>query len=312
MSDILTGQENLLNEPLHGIYIPTGLFFAGISITVYMSGENRLLYSLPLLLSFLAYRAYAAYSRKKSIYSDRWSPLELEDKTIVSKNTAIYRFKLKTSVETLDLPPGYHLLARAVVNGVEEIRPYHPISPRYAPGYFDLMIKSYTDGRVSKFFASLEPGKTVDFMGPTGKLNYHCNSSRAIGLVAGGSGITPILQILNEIVTTPEDLTQISLIYANETENDILLKDELDELAEKYPNFEINYVVHRPSSSWKGFRGYVTQEMMQKCLPSPSFDHRLFICGPPNMNNLILELANTIGWKFSGEEPDGNDQVFVF
>ncbi|CAR25477.1 hypothetical protein ZYGR_0A00380 [Zygosaccharomyces rouxii] len=311
MADVLVG-KNILDEPVHGIYIPTGLFLAGISITVYMSGENRLLYTLPVLFSFLAYRAYAAYSRKRSIYSDRWSPLELEDKTIVSKNTAIYRFKLNTSVETLNLPPGYHLMARAFINGTEEIRPYHPISPRYAPGYFDLMVKSYVDGKVSKFFAGLEPGKTVDFMGPVGKLNYYCNSSTAIGLVAGGSGITPILQVLNEIITTPEDVTKISLLYANETENDILLKDELDELVDKYPHFEVNYVVNRPSSNWKGLRGYVTKEMMQRCLPSPSVDHRLLICGPPDMNSLVLELANNIGWRFSGEESEGNDQVFVF
>ncbi|GAV56085.1 hypothetical protein ZYGR_0AZ02570 [Zygosaccharomyces rouxii] len=312
MTDVLTGQKNLLDEPLHGIYIPTGLFFAGISITVYMSGENRILYSLPVLFSFLAYRAYAAYSRRRSVYPDRWSPLELEDKTIVSKNTAIYRFKLKTSIETLDLPPGYHLLARAVIDGVEEVRPYHPISPRYAPGYFDLMVKSYSDGRVSKYFAGLEPGKTVDFTGPVGKLHYYCNNSKAIGLVAGGSGITPILQVLNEVVTTPEDVTKVSLIYANETENDILLKDELDELAEKYPHFEVNYVVNRPTGNWKGFRGYVSQEMLQKCLPAPAVDNRLFICGPSGMNDLVLELANKIGWRFSGEESDGNDQVFVF
>lgn len=312
MSDIVPVQKNLLDEPLHGIYIPTGLFFAGISITVYMSGENRILYSVPILLAFLAYRTYAAYSRRRSIYPDRWSPLELEDKTIVSKNTAIYRFKLRTSVESLDFAPGHHLLARTVIDGTDEIRPYNPISPRYASGYFDLMVKSYPDGKVSKFFAGLEPGKTVDFMGPVGKLNYYSNSSKEIGLVAGGSGITPMLQVLNDVVTTSEDLTKISLIYANETENDILLKDELDELAEKYPHFEVNYVVNRPSSNWKGVRGYVTKELMQKCLPLPSVDNRLFICGPSGMKNLVSELANDIGWRFSGEESEGNDQVFVF
>lgn len=311
MSEVLGG-KNLLDEPLHGIYIPTGLFFAGISIMVYMSGEKRLLFSLPILVSFLAYSVYVAYRRRRSVYPDRWTPLELEDKTVVSKNTAIYRFKLKTSVETLDLPPGYHLMVRVVIDGQEEIRCYHPISPRYAPGYFDLMIKSYVDGKVSKFLAGLETGETVEFMGPVGKLNYCSNSSSAIALVAGGSGITPILQVLNEIVTAPEDLTRVSLLYANETENDILLKDELDELAAKYPHFEINYMVSRPTSSWKGFRGHITQEMMQRCLPAPSSDHRLLICGPTGMNRRVLESANSIGWKFYGEESNGTDQVFVF
>lgn len=305
-------EPNILDNPLHGIYIPSGLLLAGIALTTYQSGELKILLVLPVALAFLLYRAYGAHKRRVSITPDAWSALELADQTVVSKNTAIYRFKLKTSFETLDLSPGRHLVVKIPIDGKDEIRFYTPISPRFAQGYFDLMVKSYTDGKVSKFFAGLSPGQTVDFRGPVGTFDYEANSSKVLGIVAGGSGITPILQVLNEIVTVPEDLTKVSLIYANETPNDILLKDELNEMAEKYPNFEVHYVVRQPNEKWEGAIGQVTEEMMRAYLPGPADDHRLLICGPEAMNKTVTQYAVNLGWKFTGQDCKGDDQVFVF
>lgn len=305
-------QPNVLDNPLHGIYIPSALLLAGIGVTTYQSGETRLLLVLPLALVFLLYRAYGAHQRRVSIRPDKWSALELEDQTVVSKNTAIYRFKLKTSFETLDLSPGRHLVVKIPIDGVDEIRFYTPISPRFAQGYFDLMVKSYADGKVSKYFAGLRPGQTVDFKGPVGNFNYQANASNALGIVAGGSGITPVLQILNEVITVPEDLTKISLIYANETPNDILLKEELDEMAAKYPHFEVHYIVRHPGEKWEGAIGQVSEEMMRAYLPGPADDHRLLICGPEAMNKTVTQFAVDLGWKFSGQDCKGDEQVFVF
>lgn len=311
MSDQLQ-EPNILDNPVHGIYIPSGLLIAGIALTTYLSGEKKILIVLPLFLSFILFKTYRAHKRSFSISGERWTALELEDQTVVSKNTAIYRFKLKTSFETLDFAPGRHLAVRVPIEGTDEIRFYSPISPRDAPGYFDLMIKSYADGKVSKYFAGLSTGQTVDFMGPVGTLNYEPNSSKAIGIVAGGSGITPILQVLNEVITVPEDETKISLIYANETENDILLKEELDEMVENHPNVEVHYVLRQPKGQWDGPIGLVTEELMRAYLPEPSDDNRLLICGPDAMNKMVSQFSTNLGWKCTGQDCKGDEQVFVF
>ena len=53
-------------------------------------------------------------------------------------------------------------------------------------------------------------------------------------MLAGGTGITPMYQVAKALLQDPEEYTTISLIYANVTEDDILLKKELDELSQEY------------------------------------------------------------------------------
>ncbi len=215
------------------------------------------------------------------------------------------------------IPIGHHLQVTVPIQGKDEIRYYTPISSREEKGSFDLLIKSYPKGKVSSYFAGLRPHQTIKFSGPVGRMNYTSNLAKEIGMIAGGSGITPILQILAYITTTPEDTTKISLIYANETEDDILLKEELDELNEKYPYFNVHYIINKSTSSssklkWNGNIGYITSDLILKYLPSPKIDNKLFICGPPAMNKSLKEITENLGWEKSSVPSKQEDQVFFF
>ncbi|AET37616.1 cytochrome b5 reductase family protein Ecym_1385 [Eremothecium cymbalariae DBVPG len=302
----------VLNQPLHGIVIPSGLFIVGLAVIAWSVGDARYMLGLTILIIFLTFRLGIAYSNRRSVLANKWTPLELEEQTLITRNAAIYRFKLKNSSETLDIATGFHLAVKVTVDNQEEIRYYTPISNKFANGYFDIIVKSYVDGKVSKWFASLKPGQCVEFKGPVGRFSYVTNSFKRIGMVTGGSAITPMLSVLNKIVTTPEDTTKVSLIYANETENDIMLKEELDELAKKYPNFEVHYVLSKPRGSWNGDIGHVTKEHMQNYLPPPAAENRLLICGPPKMKQMLLSYASELGWPKGVLNSKPDDQVFVF
>lgn len=181
-----------------------------------------------------------------------------------------YRFKLPSTQSILGLPIGKHISIGAELpqpDGTtkEIVRSYTPISGDHQPGYFDLLIKSYPQGNISKYMASLIVGQHIRVRGPKGAFDYQPNMSRHIGMVAGGSGITPMLQIIRAIVRGREagDRTEVDLIYANVTAQDILLREDLDALTKEDSGIRVHYVLDKPPEGWTGGVGYVTSEMIE-------------------------------------------------
>jgi cytochrome-b5 reductase len=169
------------------------------------------------------------------------------------------------------------------------IRPYTPVSSNSDRGFFDLAIKCYPNGAVSSYLHSLQIGDLAEIRGPFEKLRYTPNMKRHIGMVAGGSGITPMLQILREInESNPPDRTLVKLLFANHEESDIIMKEELDALQEANPNIDIQYIVNSASSpNWKGYVGRLDHDLLHLELPAPCPDTLIYVCGPPSMMNSI-------------------------
>ena len=142
--------------------------------------------------------------------------------------------------------------------------------------------QAYPTGVMSKHFDELKVGDSLDCKGPMIKLPYEANKWQAIGMVAGGTGITPMLQVIEEVLRNPADKTQLSLVFGNVTQEDILLKSRLDALAAKHPGrFKLLYVLDKPPKGWKGGAGYVTPAMLKEALPPPGEKHLVLVCGPP-------------------------------
>jgi cytochrome-b5 reductase len=133
--------------------------------------------------------------------------------------------------------------------------------------------------------ASLVPGTTVKIKGPKGQMVYTPNMVREIGMLAGGTGITPMLQIIRAIMKNPNDRTKVTLIYANVATNDILLRDDLEKLSAAYPKqFRLHLVVEKETlGTWKGGIGFISAEMIKEYCPAPREDIKILICGPPPM-----------------------------
>jgi cytochrome-b5 reductase len=133
--------------------------------------------------------------------------------------------------------------------------------------------------------ASLVPGTTVKIKGPKGQMVYTPNMVREIGMLAGGTGITPMLQIIRAIMKNPNDRTKVMLICANVATNDILLRDDLEKLAATYPKkFRLHLVVEKETlGAWKGGIGFISADMIKEYCPAPRGDINILICGPPPM-----------------------------
>ncbi|KAF5749649.1 hypothetical protein HS088_TW04G01621 [Tripterygium wilfordii] len=225
---------------------------------------------------------------KIALSPDKWVEFKLQDTARVSHNSQLFRFSFDPTAK-LGLDIASCILTRAPTELDPEgktkyvIRPYTPISDPDAKGYFDLLIKVYPEGKMSQHFASLKPGDVVEVKGPIEKLRYSPNMKKHIGMIAGGTGITPMLQVVEAILKNPDDNTRVSLLYANVSPDDILLKQKLDSLAASHPNFKVFYTVDNPSKNWRGGAGYISKDMVMKGLPSPSDDTLILVCGPPGM-----------------------------
>jgi cytochrome-b5 reductase len=157
----------------------------------------------------------------------------------------------------------------ASIEGKQVLRSYTPISSDTTPGYFDLLIKSYPTGNISKHVAGLQVNQTMQVKGPKGAMVYRPNLVRRFGMIAGGTGITPMLQIIRAIIRgrADGDRTEVDLIFANVNPEDILLKDDLDGLVRDDPGFRIYYVLNNPPEGWSGGIGFVTAEMIKVRAP---------------------------------------------
>lgn len=116
-------------------------------------------------------------------------------------------------------------------------------------------------------------------------LQYKANTFESIACIAGGSGITPMWQVMQSIAGNPADKTKVTLIYCNKTDKDILLREEFDKLAKSDSRFNIVYGLDKKPSGFNGqaFEGYITPEILSKHLPSPGLADKIkiFVCGPP-------------------------------
>lgn len=115
-------------------------------------------------------------------------------------------------------------------------------------------------------------------------------------------GIATLKQIIRAALKNAADKTQLSLIYANVTYPDILLKAELDNLAATHSNrFKVYYVLNSPpEDKWDGGKGFVTTEMIKERLPAPTDGTKILLCGesdassaPTSRQTLIVSSRRT-------------------
>lgn len=250
----------------------------------------------------------------KVIDPENYNEFPLVDKVPVSSNASIYKFSLPRSSDKLNIPIGQHITISATIEGKEITRSYTPISSEEDEGYFELLIKTYPKGNVSRFVDNLSLYESIKVKGPKGRMQYKPNMAKNIGMIAGGTGIAPMLQVISAIVRNPEDLTNVSLIFANVSHSDILLKEDIDTLAEKYPNFKVHYVLNEApqDKEWNGSVGFVTEDIIKAHIAGPEDNTRIFICGPPPMVSAMKKATLNLGYQKANPVSKPDDQVFVF
>ncbi|KAF4469388.1 oxidoreductase NAD-binding domain-containing [Fusarium albosuccineum] len=140
----------------------------------------------------------------------------------------------------------------------------------YQPGFLDLLVKHYPQGKQSTHIHSLEPGQKLLFAAALPGYPWKPNSFPNVAMIAGGVGITPIYQLARGILSNPEDKTAISLISAANTDQDLVLKDELDKMQSEYADrVTVTYIVANPAIESPCRGGRLTHELHEQVATWP-------------------------------------------
>ncbi|KAF4630802.1 hypothetical protein G7Y89_g7331 [Cudoniella acicularis] len=220
-----------------------------------------------------------------------WVGLKLESVENVNHNTKRFRFALPEEDQVSGLHIASAILTKYKGPDMEKpaIRPYTPVNDEGEKGFLDLLVKKYTGGPMSTHLHDMAPGEELEFKGPIPKYPWDTNKHNHIALIAGGTGIAPMYQLVRAIFNNPDDKTKVTMVFANVTEEDILLKKELEDLENTYPQrFRAFYVLDKPPREWKGGKGFVSKELLKNVLPEPKSENiKIFVCGPPGMYKAI-------------------------
>lgn len=242
-------------------------------------------------------------NRLKAFNGEDWIDLKVAGIETLSHNTKKLRFEFEDKEAVGGLPVASALLTRFKPEGAEKniIRPYTPTSDEDQPGFLELVVKAYPNGPMSQHIHSLNVDQRLSFKGPIVKYPWEANKHNHIALIAGGTGITPMYQLARHICKNPEDKTKITLVFGNVNEDDILLKKELQDLENTYPQrFRAFYVLDNPPKEWTGGKGYISKELLKTVLPEPKEENiKLFVCGPPGLYKAIS--GNKVSPKDQGE-----------
>ncbi|KAJ5414293.1 NADH-cytochrome b5 reductase 1 [Penicillium cosmopolitanum] len=296
--------------------IPSALLVAG----VYAVKPEFVAYAVAAAAALTGLAFFTGSSKPRKVLNPtEFQNFELKEINNISHNVAIYRFALPRPTDILGLPIGQHISLAATIEGQpkEVVRSYTPISSDNEAGYFDLLVKAYAQGNISKYLTTLKVGDTMKVRGPKGAMVYTPNMCRHIGMISGGTGITPMLQVIEAIIRNRprnggNDTTKVDLIFANVNTEDILLKEKLDKLTKEDADFNVHYVLNNPPEGWIGGVGFVTPDMIKEHLPAPAADVKILLCGPPPMVSAMKKATESLGFTKARPVSKLEDQVFCF
>jgi len=198
--------------------------------------------------------------------------------------------------EAFRFEPGQYLTLRTTIDG-EDIRRSYSICSGPDEGEVRVAVKRVDDGLFSSHVNSaLKVGDTLDVMTPTGRFGLASAStgSTYVGFAAG-SGITPILSILKGVLAR-EPTSRFFLFYGSRTVEDVLFRQELEELKDRnLGRLSVFHVLSREEQDLAILNGHIDGDkvrlLLRTMIPASVIDHA-FICGPTAM---IDDLETTLG-----------------
>ncbi len=203
----------------------------------------------------------------------------------VSDDTSILELTLTDASETLAFLPGQY--ANLCIPGSDQTRAYSFSNAPNAENTLQFLIRLLPNGLMGQYLPGAQVGDTIDLEGPFGTF-YLREPQRPLYFLAGGTGLSAFLSMLDILVQQPEPVTfPIRLYYGVNREEDLCEQARLAAYQTQLPDFDWVPVVSRPNEHWQGLTGHIQQHLPLAALREGVFD--LYLCGPPPMIDAVTQ-----------------------
>jgi NAD(P)H-flavin reductase/ferredoxin len=214
---------------------------------------------------------------KELTHDIRWLGLRVDDR-------AGFRFAAGQYVEV------------AVPGLSDTWRCFSMANPPGESGRVDLIVKVLSGGAFSTALdTQIKPGDSVRLRGPNGRFGVRL-SHRPMVMVAGGSGMAPVLAMLKDLAAAG-NRRAVTFFYGARTRRDLFLLDELNALAAQHDWLTFVPVLSEPSADdgWAGETGLVTEALARRYPSTRGIE--AYLCGPPPMIDAAIEVLKSTGCK---------------
>ncbi len=185
---------------------------------------------------------------------------------------------------------GQYVTIRKTLNG-EEVRRAYSIWKAPYEDEISILVKKIENGVFSTYAnQELKKGDTLEVSTPQGNFKLMPSQGKPIVLFAAGSGITPIISIVKQQLKVNNN-NKVVLFYVNKTMDDIIFKDELEQLQKENPDtLVVHHLLTREENKDHLFSGRINKQKCKEFVEKGVLDLKAgdyYMCGPEQM---ILEI----------------------
>lgn len=226
-----------------------------------------------------------------------------------SETPAATTFVLQAGPAFKRLQPGQHVMVGVVIDGARHRRAYSPRAIAGHPGRFAITVQRQTGGLVSNHLHEhLQPGGLIEVEQPTGAFTLPRVTPPQLLLVAGGSGITPAMAMLEHLHREARS-TRVTLVYFARSRADRIFADTLAKLSTEWGSFRylpVDSLAHTGTdAALQAAPTVLDKALLDSILPQwPQLP--AYCCGPAP----LMAAARTL-WQEAGSSANLHLEAFA-
>jgi cytochrome-b5 reductase len=255
--------------------------------------RRRFRWLTPVLgLSALGAAAYTVWpyldEKKLPMSAMHFVPLPIKRIEPLNANSALFTFDLPAKMKPFSAEVNANAIESVYVvqPDIQIQRPYTPLDAsafgEAGDSEFQLLVKRYDDGEMSKWLHRRQPGDEVKFRGPVPTWTWRPEMT-SITFIAGGTGITPFFQLVQMLSAKQIKHPDLHLVYASTSAETVLFEKELHEHVKRYPgkvSTHLTIDANPTGAKTAAATGRLASANLHKWLPEPDEGARLIVSGP--------------------------------